>query len=380
MDITIKPGKLTGKIEAIPSKSQAHRLLICASFASNPTEIICPEVNRDIEATVDCLQSLGADIRRTDYGYYVSPIKQVPEYPVLNCYESGSTLRFILPIVGALGVEATIIMEGRLPERPLSPLQQIMNWSGCYIQKSENTIKCYGKLTQKHYRIDGSVSSQFISGLMFAHWIMGGCTLEITGQLESRPYIEMTKDALARFDHYHSPGLIEVEGDWSNGAFWIAANALGSEIQIKGLDPNSIQGDKAVTELIAKLKDGHATIDAKDTPDLVPILSVVAAANHGATFTNIRRLRLKESDRVASTIAMLKSLGGAANATEDILTVLPCRFTGGTVDAMNDHRIAMSAAIAATVASGSVTILGAECVRKSYPRFWDDFSHSGGII
>jgi 3-phosphoshikimate 1-carboxyvinyltransferase len=280
--------------------------------------------------------------------------------------------------VGALGVEATIIMEGRLPERPLSPLQEIMNWSGCYIKQTGNTIKCYGKLTQKHYRIDGSVSSQFISGLMFAHWIMGNCTLEITGQLESRPYIEMTKDALTRFDSFRSPGIIEVEGDWSNGAFWLAARSLGNEIQLSGLDENSKQGDKAVMDLIQKLRSGHATIDAKDIPDLVPILSVVAAANHGATFTNIRRLRLKESDRVASTIAMLESLGGNATATENTLTVLPCRFTGGVVDSMNDHRIAMSAAIAATVCGKPVTIIGAECVKKSYPGFWEEYARLGG--
>lgn len=380
MDITITPGLLKGDIHVIPSKSQAHRFLICAAFAYSPTQILCSETNRDIEATVDCLQSVGADIRRTAYGYHVFPMKEPTQSPVLNCYESGSTLRFILPIVGALGVDATIIMEGRLPERPLSPLWEEMICMGCYLHKKGNKISCSGKMRQGHYRIDGGISSQFISGLMFAHWIMGGCTLEITGKLESKPYIDMTKDALARFDDHHSPGIIEVESDWSNGAFWIAANSLGSNLNIQGLEDTSVQGDRAVVDLIRQLKAGNTTIDASDIPDLVPILSVVAAANHGATFTNIQRLRLKESDRVASTIAMLENLGGSATADENTLIVHPCRFSGGIVDAVNDHRIAMAAAIAATNATAPVTILGAQCVAKSYPTFWDEFTRLGGKI
>ena len=380
MDITITPGKLKGEIRVIPSKSMAHRLLICAAFSDQPTQLVCPETNRDIEATVDCLRSLGAYIQRTDSGYAVAPITQIPGSAVLNCCESGSTLRFMLPIVGALGVNATFVMEGRLPERPLSPLWEEMERMGCKLTKDGNTINCQGKLRQGHYSIDGGVSSQFVSGLMFAHWITGGCTLEITGQVESKPYIAMTQDAIARFGDHHSPGYVQVEGDWSNGAFWIAAQFLENDIWVTGLDNTSSQGDRAVVDLIRKLKAQNATIDASDIPDLVPILSVVAAAYHGATFTNIQRLRLKESDRVASTIAMQESLGGKATATEDTLTVLPCRFPGGVVDSMNDHRIAMSAAIASTIASGNVTILGAECVNKSYPMFWEEFGRLGGKI
>ena len=378
MDITITPGKLKGEIRVIPSKSMAHRLLICASFADKPTQLVCPETNRDIEATADCLRALGADIQRTDSGYVVSPINCAAQSAVLNCCESGSTLRFMLPIAGALGVNATFVMEGRLPERPLSPLWEEMERMGCQLNKNGNTIHCQGKLHQGHYTIDGGVSSQYITGLMFAHWIMNDCTLEITGQLESKPYIVMTQNAIARFKDHRSPGYVQVEGDWSNGAFWIAAQSLESNIWIEGLDDTSSQGDRAVVDLIRRMKAQNATIDTRDIPDLVPILSVVAAANHGATFTNIQRLRLKESDRVASTIAMLESLGGNATATDSTLTVLPCRFTGGIVDAMNDHRIAMSAAIAATLASGPVTIKGAECVKKSYPKFWDEYSRLGG--
>ena len=380
MDITITPGKLKGEIRVIPSKSMAHRLLICAAFSDQPTQLVCPETNRDIEATVDCLRSLGAYIQRTDSGYEVAPITQIPGSAVLDCCESGSTLRFMLPIAGALGVNATFVMEGRLPERPLSPLWEEMERMGCKLTKDGNTINCQGKLRQGHYTMDGSVSSQFITGLLFAHWIMDGCTLEITGNLESKPYIVMTQNAIARFGDHHSPGYVQVEGDWSNGAFWIAAQFLENEIWVTGLDNTSSQGDRAVVDLIPNMKTQSTTIDASDIPDLVPILSVVAASNHGATFTNIQRLRLKESDRVASTVAMLESLGGKATSTEDKLTIHPCRFIGGIVDAMNDHRIAMSAAIAATSATGPVTIKGAECVKKSYPKFWDEYSRLGGNL
>ena len=380
MDITITPDLLKGDIQVIPSKSQAHRLLICAAFADKPTQLICPDTNQDIEATANCLRALGADIIRTEPGYTVYPIKNLAKSATLPCGESGSTLRFMLPVVGALGVDATFLMEGRLPQRPLSPLWEEMERMGCKLSKSDNTLLCQGKLQQGHYRIDGSVSSQFISGLKFAHWIMGGCTLEITGNIESKPYIDMTDDAIALFENHHSPGYIQVEGDWSNGAFWLVAQALGNELSITGLHQDSKQGDRAVVNHIQSIHAGTAIIDAKDIPDLVPILSIAAAANHGATFTNIQRLRIKESDRVASTIAMVQALGGKATATENSLTVLPCHFTGGTVDACNDHRIAMSTAIAATVSTAPVTILGAQCVNKSYPKFWEEYSRLGGKI
>lgn len=382
MDIAIHPGKLYGTVAAIPSKSQAHRLLICAAFADRQTTLLCPETNRDIEATADCLRSLGADIGRSDTGYTVSPIKTIPKTAVLNCCESGSTLRFMLPIVGALGVDATISMEGRLPRRPLSPLWEEMQRMGCYLSRpTANTIRCAGKLRPGAYSIDGSVSSQFITGLLFALSLIDGEThLQITGRIESRPYIEMTKQAMALFDApaYRSPGTVTVEGDWSNGAFWLAAKSLESHLTVIGLNPESAQGDRAAAELFPLLEKGKPTISAADIPDLVPILAVTAAAKQGATFTDIRRLRLKESDRVESVIAMLKNLGGNAHATENTLTVYGTGLTGGTVDSANDHRIAMAAAIAATVCTAPVTVLGAEAVNKSYPGFWDEYARLGG--
>ena len=389
MDITISPRRLRGDLTVIPSKSQAHRLLICAAFSDKPTLLRCAETNRDIEATADCLTALGAKILRTDSGYTVFPVKAVPEQAELHCRESGSTLRFLLPVAGALGVDALFTMEGRLPQRPLSPLWEEMERMGCTLTRpTSDTIRCTGKLRPGAYRIDGGISSQYITGLLLALSLLGsGSQLEITGKAESRPYIEMTKAAISLFggdpDHpgekrFHSPGAVSVEGDWSNGAFFLAANELGSHLNLHGLDSDSPQGDRAVLGILPLLRSGAPRVSAADIPDLVPILSVAAASNHGAVFTDIRRLRMKESDRVASVMAMLKSLGGRAEADDNTLTVFPSGFTGGVVDSFNDHRIAMSAAIAATVCTGPVTVLGAECVSKSYPGFWEEYRRLGG--
>ncbi len=377
MDITIHPQKLQGLVDIIPSKSQAHRYLICAALADKPTSIRCGETSRDMDATADCLGALGAKIERTAWGYRVVPITQFPERAVLNCRDSGSTLRLLLPLVGALGVDATFLMEGRLPQRPLSPLWEEMERMGCALSRpTADTIRCTGRLRPGTYSIPGNISSQYITGLLFAHSIMEGCALTITGRVESAPYIEMTRRALDTFQN-PAPAEITVEGDWSNGAFWMAAANLGSDVTILGLDPTSPQGDRAAGHWLHRLRE-HQTISAADIPDLVPILSVMAAANRGAVFTDIARLRLKESDRVESTIAMLKSLGGKAEATEDTLTVYGTGLLGGTVDSCNDHRIAMSAAIAATVCTEPVTILGAQCVEKSYPKFWAEYARLGG--
>ena len=379
MDITLKPWPLRGEITVIPSKSHAHRLLICAAFADQPTCLGCTETNQDIEATADCLRTLGAEITRTAAGFTVLPVREAPKTATLNCRESGSTLRFLLPIVGALGVDATFLLAGRLPHRPLSPLWEEMERMGCTLSRpTETAIRCQGKLKSGAYRIDGGVSSQFITGLLFAHSLIDGCTLEITGKLESKPYVDLTKAALSLFEGHHSPGSVTVEGDWSNGAFWLAANALGSHLSVLGLNEASLQGDRAVVESLQQLEVGAPTVSAADIPDLVPILAVCAAAKQGAVFTDIRRLRLKESDRVASVIAMIESLGGKAEADENTLTVFGTGLRGGIVDACNDHRIVMAAGIAATVCTTPVTILGAEAVQKSYPAFWEEYTRLGG--
>ena len=373
MDITLTPGKLRGTVSVPPSKSMAHRMLICAALAGTQTRVLCPDSGADIAATVDCLNALGASIEAIESGYLVAPMQSIPPSARLRCRESGSTLRFLLPIVGALGVDTIFEMEGRLPQRPLSPLWEEMERMGCTLTRpTENTIRCTGKLRPGAYRMDGSVSSQFISGLMMALPLIDGKTgLEITGMIESKPYIRMTQYVLDLFAQAH-PEQLTVEGDWSNAAFWLAANALGSWIGVTGLEEASVQGDRAIAELLPQLKE-NITLSAADIPDLVPVLAVVAAANQGAVFTDIRRLRLKESDRVAAIVAMIDALGGKAEATENTLTVFGTGLTGGTVDSFGDHRIAMSAAIAATVCAQPVTVLNAECVGKSYAKFWEDY-------
>lgn len=394
MDITILPEKLAGTVCAIPSKSQAHRLLICAAFADAPTVLICPDTNRDMDATADCLNALGANIQKTSEGYTVSPVQTIPDSAELHCHDSGSTLRFLLPVVGALGVKATFVLEGRLPQRPMSPLWEEMERTGCRLSRpTENTISCEGKLQPGDFTIAGNVSSQFITGLLLACGLMeGSSTISVTGVLESRPYVDMTRNAMQIFGlhcaensktftlsggRFRSPGQWTVEGDWSNAAFFLAAKKLGSPLTVTNLNPDSLQGDRAAASLLDALST-HQIISAKDIPDLVPILSVVAAVNHGAVFTEIARLRLKESDRVASVIDMLTALGGKAKADENTLTIYGTGLSGGTVDARNDHRIAMSAAIAATVCSEKVTITGAQCTEKSYPQFWAEYARLGG--
>ena len=391
MDITIHPGILSGAIRAIPSKSQAHRLLICAAFADGTTKLICPETNQDIEATANCLRALGARIVRSETGYTVEPIRSMPEHAELNCAESGSTLRFMLPVVGALGVNATFRMAGRLPQRPLSPLWEEMERMGCKLDRpTPDTISCRGKLKPGTYTISGSVSSQFITGLLFALSLLDGTSqITVTGKLESKPYVDMTQLALRQFGvetnefsvsgslPFHTPGLIAVEGDWSNGAFFLAAKAIGCDLDVIGLKTDSAQGDRAAAQILDSMTE-FVTVDAADIPDLVPILAVAAGTKKGAKFINIERLRLKESDRVESVLNMLKAFGANAEADANSLTVYPAPYRGCTVDAVGDHRIAMAAAIGATVASGPVTILGAQCVSKSYPSFWEEYKRLGG--
>lgn len=391
MNLRIHPKKLAGTLSVIPSKSQAHRYLICAAFADQSTELYCSETNRDMEATAACLNALGASIKRTKKGYTVSPANEIPEKTVLPCKDSGSTLRFLLPVVGALGVEADFIMEGRLPERPLSPLWEEMERMGCRLSyRDRNTLHCEGQLRAGEYYIDGSISSQFISGLLFAAALIPGETkITITGKIKSRPYLEMTIGAMETFGcncaglsirggcPFISPKALTVEGDWSNGAFFLAANALGCEISIENLWESSQQGDKAIVALLEDLKQ-HCTISATDIPDLIPILAVVAACNQGAVFTDIQRLRLKESDRVESVIAMIQALGGTAYATNEKLTVLGTGLIGGDINCENDHRIVMAAAIAATACNKEVILYGVECIDKSYPKFFEEYRKLGG--
>ena len=396
MEKIIHPRLLAGSLRAVPSKSQAHRFLILAAFSDGPTQIFCDVRNRDMDATADCLRALGAGITYEGSRYEVTPISEIPEKAELFCGESASTLRFLMPVAGALGVNATFHMEGRLPRRPIGPLREELERMGCSLSRTDDsTVHCCGRLRPGAYSIRADMTSQFVTGLLLGLSLLDGeSTLTLTEKIESLPYIHMTAAAMRRFGgacpfegdtfrispaHFHSTGHIHVEGDWSNGAFWLAAKMLGSNLRITGLDKASAQGDREVLRHLVGLEE-FRVIDCADIPDLVPILAVVAAAQKGARFINAGRLRLKESDRLESTANLIRSLGGSAEISEDSLLVDGTGLTGGTVDACGDHRIAMSAAIAATVCQEPVKIIGAESVEKSYPDFWTDYKRLGGLV
>lgn len=399
MKAIITPASLGGTVNAIPSKSQAHRLLICAALSKNPSRISCPNLSRDIEATANCLRALGAKIEYSCGCFEVQPIKESVEMPQLDCGESGSTLRFLLPVVCALGKGARIKMHGRLPERPIAELWDELQRCGAKLSRPEkDVILVEGKLEDNCFSIAADISSQYISGLLFALPLLGGGEIELLGNIESVGYVEMTIQALIRFGakieyengclnlYTHglrSPGELEVEGDWSNGAFWAVAGMLsGGKVQCVGLDEMSPQGDAAVMELAETIMNGNATIDAKDVPDLVPVLAVLASVSPGTTrFINAGRLRLKESDRLATVTEMLKALGANVEEEENGLILRRVSMLkGGNVHARGDHRIAMSAAVAAVACIGQVCIENAESVEKSYPDFWKDYAALGGKV
>jgi len=412
MTVTIQPGSASGIVQAIGSKSVAHRQLICAALADKPTHVFCENQSQDIAATVRCLQSLGASIWHEGGAYRVVPIhrERIPQPCTLNCGESGSTLRFLVPVVCALGVTATFQMAGRLAQRPMEPLATQLREHGCTITHDPvaGQMAVSGQLKSGTFTIPGNVSSQFITGLLFALPLLGGeSSLVVEGELESRAYVDLTLSALQTFGItppqsggawtispavFRSPGTLRVEGDWSNAAPWLCMGVLGGEgVTVEGMDPNSLQGDKAVCDILARMggqvrgttaRPGTltpTTIDARNIPDLVPVLSAVAAAIPGQTqVTGAARLRLKESDRLTTTAQTLNALGGDVEETPEGLIIRGrARLTGGTVDAQGDHRIVMLAAVASVVCAGPVTITGAEAIRKSYPTFWDDLRGLG---
>ena len=401
MKAVIEPSALSGEIEAIASKSQAHRLLICAALADKTTVVRCATVSADIEATAACMRALGARIERTDGAFTVEPIRELPASAVIDCGESGSTLRFLLPVVCALGVETTIVMHGRLPERPLSPLWEELEAHGAKLSRpAKDAIAVSGRIGGGTYTLAADVSSQFISGLLFALPLTGACgRIELTGTVESAGYIDMTVRALRVFGvtasadphgytlspsaKYVSPGSVTVEGDWSNAAFWICADRiLGGTLSITGLDPDSPQGDRAAADVSLRIAAGSAVVDCRDIPDLVPVLAVLASVSPGQTrFVNAGRLRIKESDRLKTTAALLSSLGARVEQLDDGLIVTGVRrLRGGEADSANDHRIAMSAAVAALACESPVILHGAQAVNKSYPAFWQDYARLGGRV
>ncbi len=412
MRAIVCPGRLQGKVEAIPSKSQAHRLLIAAALCGEQTRILCPELSDDIERTAGCLKALGADIRHERGAYLVKPAHLLGE-AALDCGESGSTYRFMLPVCAALGGRYTFLLRGRLPERPMQTLFEALEGSGLRINGGGSECVCMeGRLQGARFRLSGDTSSQFISGLLLASPLLeGDKQIVITTPLRSAAYVEMTLEALRLFGidaslendvltvregAYRSPGETAAEGDWSGAGFWLCgAPAGGGEVWMSGLSSVSSQGDRRVLDFLrlfggeAEWKDGRvlarggslrgARIDIDQTPDLAPCLALLGTAARGETrLENIARLRIKESDRAEAIVAALSALGADIRVIEDAILIRGGRpLRGGVCDARGDHRIAMMAACAAAQSQGPVIIRGAQAVSKSYPRFFDDLRSMG---
>lgn len=415
MQVTLKNPAPRGTLPAFPSKSEAHRYLICAAFADAPTRMICPATSDDIDATVSCLCALGAQIERTADGFVVTPIKALPDTADMDCGESGSTMRFLLPVIGALGVHTRMHLHGRLPARPLSPLYELMAAHGVTLSpQGSNPFEISGNLSGTDFPIATNVSSQFVSGLLFALPLLDldvPCNVHLIGQMESRPYLDMTLAALAAFgikvaerdgvltipahSRYTSPDTLVVGGDWSGAAPWLCMGAVGQHpLTVTGLDPASGQGDKAIMSVLCDMgaqvtADAAAKtvtvspaplhgirLDASQIPDLVPVIAATAVLANGTTHvTGAARLRIKESDRLMTTAAVLGALGADITETEDGLIIVgKPSLTGGRVDAFGDHRIAMTAAVASLGCTDPVSIDGAQAVAKSYPTFWEQLS------
>lgn len=417
MKITIGKPPRGGRISAISSKSHAHRALIAAALADAKTEVLCGEINEDIRATVQCLQALGAEISYENGAFAVLPLAKPigAERRTLDCGESGSTLRFLLPVACALGASAFFAMRARLPYRPLSPLHEELAAHGCTLSaQGTSPLAVSGMLSGGTFTIAGNVSSQFITGLLLAlPLVMEDSRIDVTGELESRPYVDITLKTLQYFgieiiehdgsffihgnQRFLSPRKLTVEGDWSNAACWLALGVLSANpVTVTGLDLNSPQGDKAFMDM---LKRFGAQVDAKSSgitvsggtlkgidvnvranPDLVPMIAVVALAAEGQTrIENAARLRLKECDRLRVITNTLRTFGAQITETPDGLIIDGGHMLhGGSVSSEDDHRIVMMATVASALCEGEVTITRADAVHKSYPRFFEDFQSLGG--
>lgn len=417
MKVTVLPSLIKGNIRAIPSKSFAHRQLICAALADKETKISCRSLSEDISATIRCLAALGSGIEFTNGIISVTPIKSPVSGAVLDCGESGSTYRFLAPVAAALGAEPIFILHGRLADRPMDPLWETLERCGICIEgKGMEKVSFSGRLSAGEFTIPGDVSSQFISGLLMALPLIGkNSKVNIVGKVESRGYIDMTLDVLSTFsvrtelkegsldiagtEKFISPGSIITEGDWSNSAFWLCgAAASGGSLACEGLNIDSSQGDRAIVSVLQKMgaeavyeensvrvKAGTlrpAGIDARDIPDLVPPIALLACAAEGETeIFNAGRLRLKESDRLFTVADTLRKLGADISEEGSSLRIRGGRpLTGGEVHSHGDHRIAMMAALASLISQDKIVIKGAEAVAKSYPGFFEDFGSLGGAV
>lgn len=389
MNITINKSKLCGEVTAPPSKSMAHRHLLCAALSGEPCTVCNIALSKDIEATINCLLALGVKINVTKSEADVNGQDIFSKTDTLYCHESGSTLRFFIPLCLTADKEITLKGTERLFARSLDIYKNLCDERGFTFLQNSDSVTLKGKLKSGKFTVRGDVSSQFISGLLFAlPMLCGDSTIEITGKLESAPYIDMTIAAQREFgvqierrdniifikgSQKYKAVNTTVEGDCSNAAFFEALKVLGHDVTLTGLDKNTLQGDYIFYDYFKKLCDGTPTLDVGNCPDLAPILMAVAAAKNGATLINTARLKIKESDR---GVAMAKELAKFSVKVElyDNSIVVGCGLCPPTeaLCGHNDHRIVMSCAVLCTLTGG--TIEGAEAVSKSLPDFFEKLS------
>ena len=411
MDVAIKPSVIQGIVEAPASKSAAHRALICAALSDRPTTVYIQKAGEDVHATAQCLNALCASVVRQGDAFTVTP-GGAGKSRVLNCGESGSTLRFLLPVAFALG-GAAFAGCGRLPERPIGELKGQLEAHGAVFSADRLPFSVRGSDAGGDFLLPGSVSSQYVTGLLLAAPLLRReVAIKIEGALESRPYVDMTLETMRAFgviaeetkdgflipggQAYHSPGEVRVEGDWSGAAFLLALGALCGEAAVTGLHLNSTQGDKRIFSLLTRMgaemsADASRVVarkrplraideDVSDIPDLVPVLCALLMHAQGVShLTNAGRLRLKESDRLKTSAAFVNALGGRAWIENDGLVIPGVGGAlGGRADGAGDHRIVMAAAVAGSACKGTTTIIGAQAADKSYPGFLTDFATLGG--
>lgn len=390
MRVTIKAGRAHGTVAVPPSKSMAHRLLIAAGLCSGVSVVRGISLSEDVAATLDCLRALGASCDRTGDTVTVRGVDMRTAYPTqeLCCRESGSTLRFFIPLALLCGKEVTLCGSKTLLNRPLTVFETLCREKGLAFSQTDDGVTVQGPLTHGTFTVAGNISSQFITGLLFALPLLAGDSeIRLLPPVESRSYIHMTVAALATFgvavrwkdentlfiagNRTYKSTETAVEGDYSNAAFFAAMNALGGNVTMTGLNENSLQGDRVYVSHLAALCDGCPTIDLTDCPDLAPVLFAVAAAKQGATFVGTRRLKIKESDRAETMAAELRKCGASVTVQDDSVVIAPTPLHPPTVpiDGHNDHRIVMAMTVLLTTLGGEIE--GAQAVRKSFPDFFE---------
>lgn len=393
----IKTDKLQGKLDAISSKSFAHRFLILASVADTDTTIIINEFSNDIMTTIDCLRNLGVEIEINENEVTVNPSFFQKDVSDINVNDSGSTFRFLLPLVSFLSQKTNIQCSGRLQDRPIKELVNQLKLSGLTFSEEKLPFTVDGTFHKIDFEFPGDVSSQYISAIMMIAPLIGGCEIKLSSKLESTGYIKITQECLKLFGvdsdilpdkvivkpgALKSPGKIIVEGDWSNAAFFLCANALGADIKVENLNVNSVQADRKIVEFLEKIENNedYCEIDISQTPDLFVILAVVLSQKcEKSVLKNAKRLRLKESDRIQSTYDMLKSFGINCEIEGDNLVICKSEMKPAVVNSCDDHRIVMTAAIASIVTK-EVEIKDWQAVSKSYPSFFDEIERLGSDV